>query len=416
MDSQRLLRRFLDYVAIDTQADESVDSYPSSDGQMTLGRLVEKELRELGVEDVELDAHGILWATIPSTADRPVPTIAFCAHRDTSPETSGAGVKPQIIEDYEGGDIELPGDKSQVIRVDENPQLSDVIGHTLITTDGTTLLGADDKAGMAEIVEATAHLMQNPEIPHGEIRLCFTCDEEIGRGVDHLNIDRFGAKVCYTVDGNGVDTINTETFSADMALMTVRGVNIHPSIAKGRMINATRVASRLVSLLPVDHLSPETTDGRDGFMHPYEIAGGVAEAQVRILLRDFETENLESMAAQIRRLAARCEQEFAGAKIEVDIRRQYRNLGDGLQKLPEAIELAELALKRLGRAPHRMIVRGGTDGSRITELGLPTPNLSYGGFNPHSPLEWASLDLMTHCTQWIVTLAQVWAESAGATR
>ena len=280
MNSQRLLRRFLRYVQIDTMAQPDSPNYPSSSGQLELGRMLVAELRELGIADAQQNQHGIVLATIPATAGHSAPTIAWCADLDTSPETTGAGVKPQLVERYAGGDLTLPGDAGQVIRVADNPELTPLVGRTLITTDGTTLLGADDKAGVAIVMETAACLVEHPEISHGPVRLCFTCDEEIGRGVDHLDPREIGATVCYTLDGHGSGEIDVETFSADQAIVTISGVNIHPSIGKGRMTNAVRAAAEFIARLPRDTLSPESTEGREGFLHPYDLSGGVARRAV----------------------------------------------------------------------------------------------------------------------------------------
>lgn len=411
MNAERLLSRFLQYVRIDTTASEASQSYPSSAGQWELGALLVRELRELGLADVQQDEHGLVWAAIPATVADTIPTIAFNAHLDTSPETSGKNVRPQVVRNYAGGDLTLPADPQQVIRVADNPALEALRGATLITTDGTTLLGSDDKAGLAVIVEAAAYLTEHPELPHGPIRILFTCDEEIGRGVNHVDLERLGAVVCYTLDGSGAGEIDVETFSADLATVTVRGVNIHPSIAKGRMVNALRAAGEFLTRLPRERLAPEVTDGRLGFIHPYHLDGGVGQAVVKLILRDFETEQLPRHAELLRQLAADVELAFPGVKIEVAITRQYRNMGDGLSRDPRAVEYAELAHRRLGLAVRRTIVRGGTDGALLTEKGLPTPNLSAGQHNPHSRLEWACLDEMVLAAKVVVELAQVWAGS-----
>lgn len=409
MKKQRLLERFLRYVQIDTTARPDAQAYPSSPGQLELGRLLVEELRGMGLRDASQDRHGIVTATVPSAVGRDVPAIAFCAHLDTSPETTGAGVRPQVIENYTGGDLVLPGGAGRVIRVAENPELQELIGRTIITSDGATLLGADDKAGVAAIMEAAAWLTEHPQHAHGPVRLCFTCDEEIGRGVDHLDLEQLGAAVCYTLDGQGADTIDVETFSADLATITVRGVNIHPSIAKGRMTNAVRVAADLLARLPRDTLSPESTEDRQGFLHPYEVEGGVGEARIRVLLRDFDAAQLARLAELLRQAAAASMTEFPQAAIDVRIARQYRNLAEGLAKEPRAVAFAEQALDRLGRKARRTIVRGGTDGSRLTEMGLPTPNLATGEHNPHSPLEWSCLEEVCAAAEWIVEIAGVWA-------
>jgi tripeptide aminopeptidase len=339
------------------------------------------------------------------------PTIALNAHVDTSPETSGENVQPQVIENYAGGDIVLPADPSQVIREAENPELKSLHGATLITTDGTTLLGGDDKAGIAIIMELAEHLLEHPDTPHGPIRLLFTCDEEIGRGVQHVDFAKLGADVCYTLDGPGAGDIDTETFSADLATVTVRGVNIHPSIAKDRMVNAIRAAGVFLARLPRDTMAPEVTDDRQGFLHPYAIEGLVAEVTLKIILRDFETTALEQQANLLRNIAAEVMNEIPRAQIDVDIRKQYRNMRDGLRKDPRAVNFAVEAHRRLNRQSHLAIIRGGTDGSQLTEQGLPTPNLSSGQHNPHSPLEWACLDEMQQAVEVLIELTQIWAEA-----
>ena len=409
MNRERLLNRFLKYVSIHTTAVENAGTYPSSPGQLELGKILAEELRLIGLSGVELDAHGLVWATVPANIDHKAPVIAFNSHVDTSPETSGKNVRPQVIRNYQGGDITLPADATKVIRVDANPQLNALHGCTLITTDGTTLLGSDDKAGLAIIMEMAEHLMEHPEIPHGEIRILFTCDEEIGHGVDYVDIEKVGAVACYTLDGGGADEIDVETFSADLATVLVRGVNIHPSIGKNRMVNALRAAGEFLSHLPRD-LSPEQTDGRQGFIHPYVIEGGVAEVKIRIILRDFQTEKLAEQADTIRAVAAQSEKAHPGIRFDLQFAPQYRNMAEGLKKEPRAVKLAELAHQRLGRQARLTIVRGGTDGSRLTELGLPTPNLSSGQHNPHSPLEWACLDEMLKACEVITELARIWGE------
>jgi tripeptide aminopeptidase len=409
MNTRRLLQRFLRYVKIDTTARVDAKVYPSSPGQLKLGRLLVRELKAMGIEDARQDEFGIVLATVPPMAAQSAPTIAFCSHMDTSPETTGKDVKPQVIRKYRGGDVVLPANPQQVIHVTENPELEKAIGHTLITSDGTTLLGADDKAGLAIIMEAAAWLMEHREIVHGPVRLCFTCDEEVGHGVQHLDIGQIGAVVCYTVDGGGSDEIDVETFSAETADVTVRGVNIHPSIAKGRMTNALRAAADFLARLPRDQLAPEATDMREGFIHPLEISGGVGEVKIRFLLRDFETARLADHARVLRQAADATLREFPKARIDMEVKQSYLNMADGLVREPRAVDYAEKALARLGRTARKTIVRGGTDGSRLTELGLPTPNLSSGAHSIHSPKEWASLEEMTQSVQWLVALAETWA-------
>jgi tripeptide aminopeptidase len=411
INSERLLARFLRYVQIDTTARENADRYPSSPGQLALGRLLVEELRSMGLSDAVQSEFGIVITTVPATAPHQTPTIALNAHLDTSPETTGAGVKPQVVHQYDGRDILLNGDPTKVIRVKENPELDALRGCTIITTDGTTLLGADDKAGVAVIMEFVSHLLAHQEISHGPVRVLFTCDEEIGHGVDHVDLKQLDAVVCYTLDGRAADEIDVETFSADLAMVTVRGVNIHPSIGKGKMVNAVRVAADFISRLPRDRLSPETTDGRDGFLHPYAVDGGVAEVTLRILLRNFDTAKLTELAERLQRVGAETEHEFPGSEVNVRIVPQYRNMAEGLQREPRAVKMAQQAFQGLGRTPKLTIIRGGTDGSRFTELGLPTPNLSCGQHNPHSPLEWACLEEMEHAVAVLVELVQLWAET-----
>jgi tripeptide aminopeptidase len=409
MNSDRLLQRFLRYVRVDTAADPSSPRYPSSEGQRELGRLLTEELREIGLTDAAQDAHGLVTATIPATLECGI-TVGLNAHLDTSPESPGAGVQPQVIREYAGGDLVLPGDRSQVIRVADNPELSDRIGDTLITSDGTTLLGADDKAGVAVIVELAAFLREHPEIDHGHVRLLFTCDEEIGHGVDHVDLEKLGADVCYTLDGPAAGFVDTETFSADLATVSIRGRNIHPSIAKGRMVNAARVAADFLSRLPRERLAPEVTADREGFLHPYELQAAVAQAELRVLLRDFATDQLAEQRRLLAEIAEQTAGSWPGSYIEVDVRPQYRNMAEGLEREPRAVALVEEAYRRLGRTVKRTAIRGGTDGSRLTELGLPTPNLSVGQHNPHSPLEWASLAEMAQAGEVVVELLRVWAE------
>jgi tripeptide aminopeptidase len=407
MDS--LLDRFCRYVRIATQADEKATTHPSSPGQLELGRILTAELKALGLCDAAQDKHGIVLSTIPATVPQQSPTIALIAHLDTSPETSGQNVKPIVHRNYDGGDLVLPGDRTKVLRVADNSDLAALKGKTIITTDGTTLLGSDDKSGVAVIMETVAYLLAHPDIPHGPIRVCFTCDEEIGRGVDHLDLKKLGARVAYTLDGGGVGEIDGETFSADLAVVTVTGVNVHPGIAKDRMVNAVRLAARYLDFLPRLRQTPETTADREGFLHPYRIEGGVAEVTLRTLLRDFETARLAERAELLRAAGRLLTAEFPQARVDVQITAQYRNMAEGLAKEPRALTFAEEAMRRAHVEPKRTIVRGGTDGSRLTEMGLPTPNLSTGEHNLHSQLEWTCLEEMATAVRVLVELVQVWA-------
>ncbi len=409
MTSERLLQRFLRYVAIDTTANDETSDYPSSPGQWVLGSLLMEELKSMGWTDVSQDTHGLVVATLESNVAGPAPTVVFNSHLDTSPEMPGRDVRPQVIRNYAGGDIQLPNGTA-VIRVADNEELTELLGCTLITTDGNTLLGGDDKAGLAILMELAERLREQP-VPHGRIRLLFTCDEEIGRGVQHVDLERLEGQVCYTIDGPSAGQVDVETFSADLVTMVFRGVNIHPSIAKGRMVNALKAAGSFLDRLPRQELSPETTSDREGFLHPYSLSGGVAEATLKVLLRDFDTPQLRVHEGRLRVLADEVIGQFPGLAIDVHVTAQYRNLGDGLAKEPRAVQFAEQAYERLQLPCQRSIIRGGTDGSRLTELGLPTPNLSSGQHNPHSNLEWACLDEMEQTVQVLRELIQLWAAS-----
>jgi tripeptide aminopeptidase len=407
LETSTLLERFLRYVRIDTKADEKSSTYPSSPGQLVLGAMLRDELLALGLSDAVQNEHGLVFATVPGNVPG-APTIAFNSHVDTNPENSGKDVNPQVIRGYKGGDIALPKN-GKVIRVAENPELNDLVGKTIITTDGTTLLGADDKAGLAVIMEMARILTENPQIPHGPVRIVFTCDEEIGRGVKHLEPSQIGAVVAYTLDGAGAGEIEDETFSADAATVTITGVNIHPMIAKGRMVNAIRLAALFVDRLPKRHMSPETTADREGFIHPLTIEGGVGQVTINLILRDFDTPQLAVQAELLREVARQVEREYPEAKVQVETRKQYRNMKDGISKMPNAVTFAAEAVRRAGMEPKFKVIRGGTDGSQLTEKGLPTPNLSTGEHNPHSPLEWTCLEEMEAAVRVLVELCQVWA-------
>lgn len=407
VNRQRLLDRFLQYVRIDTTANENTDDYPSSPGQLEIGKLLVAQMQEMGIEDAHQDAKGIVMGTVPGNTQAPV--VAFNSHVDTSPDASGKNVKPQIIEDFDGQDVTLVGDPTKIITAAQCPELPLAKGKTIITTDGTTLLGGDDKAGVAIIMELANMMMENPDFPRGPVRILFTCDEEIGRGVDHVNIEKVNATVCYNFDGGGENVVDNETFSADLATVTIGGINIHPAMAKGRMVNAIRIAARFVESLPVE-LSPETTEQREGFLHPYIIKGGVDKVALKILLRDFDTPMLEQYADLLHKNATALEEEFQGAKIEVHIRNQYRNMADGLVHEPRAVKFAIEAHETLGRSCKLDAIRGGTDGSRLSELGLPTPNLSSGQHNLHSPLEWACLDEMIAACEIGAEIVRRWSQ------
>ena len=403
-----LLDRFVRYARLDTQASEFSTSYPSTAKQLELCGLLARECVEIGLKDVAQSEFGVVTATLPATVSHAAPGIAWFAHVDTSPEFTAENVNPIVHHNYGGEDLVLPAEPSRVIRTAENPALTKLIGGTIITADGTTLLGADDKSGIAVIMTAAAHLVAHPEIPHGRIRVCFTCDEEIGHGVDHVEMDRLGVVCGYTLDSEGSGRVDGETFSADLAIVTVTGVNTHPSVGKGVMVNALKIMGEFIGRLPSESLCPETTDGREGFLHPYQLSGGVATASVRVILRDFETPRLRDHAARLESIAAELRQRYPRARIGIEIVKQYRNMRDGLGKEPRAMAKAIEATRAAGLEPELAIIRGGTDGAVLTERGLPTPNLSAGQHNPHSPLEWTSLDEMQKAVDVLIELAKAW--------
>lgn len=404
----RLLARFLRYVRVETTADPTSSAYPSSPGQWDLGRMLAQELVAMGADDVRQDRYGLVWATIPSTLGPGLPTVALIAHLDTSPEAPGRQVNPQVIEAYDGGAIVL--ESGAVIDPAESTSLRDLVGKTLVTTDGKTLLGGDDKAGVAIIMEVAHHLIERPFLPHGPIKLLFTCDEEIGHGTDKIDLAQLGATVAYTLDGGGAGMIDVETFSADAIRVRFIGRNIHPAIAKGRMVNSLRGAAAFVDALPKAELTPETTCGRQGFLHVHDIRGGVGQCEVDLILRSFDAAELDHFAELVTTTAEAAAAAIPGLKVEFLRRRQYRNLAEGLSRLPESYELAERAFVNLNRPYTRAIVRGGTDGSQLTEKGLPTPNLSSGQHNIHSVLEFACLDEMTQAAEHLVELLRLWSE------
>jgi tripeptide aminopeptidase len=363
----------------------------------------------MGAIDVEQTDKGIVFATLPGVKAKLGPVVAWIAHLDTSPETTGNNVKPMVHENYQGKPIPLPGKPGLTLDPAKSAELAAMVGKTIITTDGSTLLGADDKAGVAVIIEAAHRLLEKPDLPRGTIRLCLTCDEEIGKGTDHLDIQHLGADWAYTLDGGGTSEIDTATFSADLAEVIVHGVNIHPAIAKDRMTNALRMAGMLLERLPRS-MAPETTEGNKGFLHPYKIEGGVDRVRVAILLRDFKTAKLAEQAELLRSIARSIEADFPSGRIEINIKPQYRNMADGMEKAPQAIPLAQKAMQATGLSPRLTSVRGGTDGSRLTEKGLPCPNLSCGEHNLHSPLEWTCLEEMDTACKVLEQMAAILAQ------
>ena len=404
-----LLDRFLRYVQMETTAVEQTDKYPSSAGQLELGKVLADELRALKVADVSQDEHGIVWGTLPGNVAG-APTIAWVSHMDTSPEFTAKGVKPIVHKNYDGNDIVLPGDKSRVIKVADSPALRELTGKTIITSDGTTLLGADDKSGVAVIMTAAAHLMARPEIKHGPIRIIFTCDEEVGRGVDKLDLKKINATCAYTLDGETIGELDNETFSADLAIVTIQGCNIHPGLATGVMVNAIRLAGLFLSRMPWQTLAPENTSKREPFLHPYVLEGGVEKATIRILLRSFETPDLPKLADVLRAVATTVTNAHPRSKIDIEVKKQYRNMREALATEPRAVDLAARAIKACGIEPRFQAIRGGTDGSRLSELGLPTPNLAVGMHNFHSPLEFACLEEMEASARILIELAQLWGK------
>jgi tripeptide aminopeptidase len=402
-----VLERFLRYVRMDTQSDPESRTYPSTAKQRDLGELLARELEELALDDVSIDEHGYVFAGLAGSAG---PTIGLIAHMDTSPDESGAGVSPQVVRGYDGGDIQLPGDRRQAIRPSESTLLADRVGHDIVTTDGTTLLGADDKAGVAEIMAAVAYLVRHPEIEHAPIRVGFTVDEEVGRGIEHFDIDAFGADFAYTLDGAEVGRIDDETFSASEVRLCVRGHSVHPGTSKGKMVNSIKLAARLLEKLPRDRLSPETTEERQGFVHPVRVAGGAAETLITFIVRDFDGEQLREHEQLLRDLAAEIEREEPRASVEVTVEDSYRNMKEFLQPRPRILDAADEATRRLGLEPTRSSIRGGTDGSLLSARGLPTPNLFTGGQEYHSVREWISVQDMATAAALVVELAKLWAE------
>jgi len=405
-----VLDRFLRYAAIDTRSDEHSSTVPSTPGQLVLMQMLVEELRAIGLAEVTIDEHGYVMATVPATVGRAVPAIGFVAHVDTSPEMPGDAVRPIVHERYDGRDLVLPDDPTAVLRMREIPELAAQLGHDIVTASGLTLLGADDKAGVAEIVTAAEYLMRHPEIPHGPVRIAFTPDEEIGRGADHFDVERFGAVCAYTLDGGSRGELESESFSADAMTLTFGGFNTHPGYAKGRMINAIRLASRFVARLPADGLSPETTEGYAGFVHPYQFEASVDRTRVKVLIRDFATARLAEKEALVERLAREVIAEAPGATLDIRIEESYRNMREVLDHHPLVVEHAREAIRRAGIEPIEKPIRGGTDGSRLSFMGLPTPNLFAGEHNFHSRLEWVSVQDMEKAVEVIVNLAQVWAE------
>lgn len=410
--SHTVTERFLRYVTIDTQSDPESPASPSTEKQKDLGRVLAAELRDMGVADAHLDDYGYVYGTIPANTDKKVPVICFCSHMDTSPDCSGKDVKPQMVSNYRGGDIALSGDTSQVIRFAEHPALKNQIGNDIITTDGTTLLGADNKAGVAEIMDAAHFFINNPDVKHGTIKILFTPDEEIGRGVDNVDLKKLGADFGYTMDGESAGCVEDETFSADGATITINGVSAHPGYAKGKMEHAIKIAAAIVERLPREGCSPETTSGKQGFLHPIGIEGALEQATLSFIVRDFTEEGLKEKEVLLENIVKDVMKDFPRSTYKFEVREQYRNMKQVIDRHPHILEYAVEAIRRAGLRPIHTAIRGGTDGSRLSFMGLPCPNIFAGEHAFHSRLEWVSRQDMEKAVQTIVHLAMIWEEKA----
>lgn len=408
-----VLERFLKYVTIDTESDPKSTSVPSTEKQKNLGRLLVQQLHEMGVTDAALDDKGYVYATIPANTDKEnVPVICFCSHMDTSPDASGKNVKPIVHKNYQGEDLVLPDNPEVVIRMKNHRYLKDQIGHDIITASGLTLLGADNKAGLSEIMDMTYQLMTNSAIKHGKIRLLFTPDEEIGRGADHVDIKKLGADFGYTVDGSQRGSIEDETFSADGATIEIKGVGIHPGFAKGKLENAVKIAGDILANLPKDRLSPETTSGKEGFIHPVTVEGSAEKAVIRFIIRDFTDEKLHDHTATLQNIIDQVLSNYPNSSANLIIKEQYRNMKKVLDQHPQVVQNALTAIERAGMTATKNSIRGGTDGSRLSFMGLPCPNIFTGGHAFHSPQEWVSRQDMEMAVATLVELVQVWEEKA----
>ncbi|MEO1516567.1 MAG: peptidase T [Bacteroidota bacterium] len=410
--AQTVVDRFMKYVTIDTQSDPSSQTFPSTEKQKNLARLLVEELQQMGIGDAAMDDNGYVYATIPSNVDKEVPVICFCSHMDTSPDSSGKGVKPIIHNKYDGSDLVLPDDEEVVIRLSEHPGLQEQMGNDIITASGTTLLGADNKAGVAEIMDAAHYFMTHPEVPHGTIKILFTPDEEIGRGVDKVDLERLGADFCYTVDGEALGSLEDETFSADAMKIIIHGISAHPGFAKGKMESALKIVGEILAALPKDRLSPESTEGKEGFVHPVRIEGIVEKASIQFIIRDFTDEKLQEHEDFLKELTGKILESYPNSKAVFEIKEQYRNMKKILDQHPEIVDIAVEAISRTGLMPRRSSIRGGTDGSRLSYMGLPCPNIFAGEHAFHSKQEWVSVQDMHKAVETIVNIAKIWAERA----
>lgn len=402
--------RFLRYVQIDTQSDPSSETFPSTEKQKNLSKLLVEELLAMGVTDAHLDQYGYVYATIPSNTAKNVPVICFCSHVDTSPDSSGENVKPVVHHNYEGQDLVLPDDKSIVIRYDEHRDLANQIGNDIITASGTTLLGADDKAGVAEIMDAARLLLNHPEIKHGDIKILFTPDEEIGLGVNFVNIEKLGAQFGYTMDGEKAGTIEDETFSADGVKITIHGISVHPGFAQDKMQSAIKIASKIIGTLPEDRLSPESTSGKEGFVHPIHMSGTVEKATIEFIVRDHATSNLSRYETELENHVKNILSKYPKCTYTFEVQEQYRNMKEILDQYPQIMEIGIEAIQRAGMNPERRSIRGGTDGSRLSFMGLPCPNVFAGGHAFHGKQEWVSRQDMEKAVLTILHIASLWEE------
>jgi tripeptide aminopeptidase len=407
-----LAERFVKYVKIDTQSDPQSTSFPSTAKQKNLGKVLVEELLALGLTDAHLDDFGYVYATIPSNSIKEVPVICFCSHMDTSPDCSGYQVKPIIHYNYQGQDLVLPDDEKVILKLKEHKDLKNQVGNDIITASGTTLLGADNKAGLAEIMEAAAFLVANPEISHGKIKILFTPDEEVGRGVDHVDLEKLGARFAYTIDGETCGSIEDETFSADGAVLTIQGISSHPGFAKGNMESAIQIAAAVIDALPGETLSPESTEAKEGFIHPVSVEGSVEQSEVQFILRDFDNDKLADHGKTLRNVIDKVFLSYPNSSYQLVIREQYRNMKKVLDQHPEVLAYGIQAIERAGMTPINQSIRGGTDGSRLSLMGLPCPNVFAGEHAFHGKQEWVSIQDMEKAVQTIVNIAVIWEEKA----
>lgn len=410
--SYSVTNRFIKYVQVDTQSDADSKSYPSTEKQKNLGKILVEELIQMGIQDAHLDEYGYVYATLPSNSAKNIPVICFCSHMDTSPDCSGLDVKPIIHKNYQGQDIVLPDDQTQILKYSEHKALSDQLGNDIITASGTTLLGADNKAGVAEIMDAVNYLIHHPEIKHGDIKILFTPDEEIGRGVDKVNLQKLGADYAYTMDGETVGHLEDETFSADGVNITIYGVSTHPGFAKGKMENAIKIAADILNLLPKDTLTPETTEYKEGFIHPTFIGGTLEKVEIKFIIRDFTTPLLNQHEQLLEEAVKKALSQYPKSSYKFEIVEQYRNMKEILDHNPQIVANALKAIQRAGLTPIQGSIRGGTDGSRLSFMGLPCPNIFAGEHAFHSKLEWVSVQDMQAAVRTIVHLCAIWEENS----